>query len=571
MKRRNRRAALLLAVCLLLTLTGCARANPFARERRAIPELQTASEETEAAQPLCAGGYFGEPARGSVPYAQMQPETPQEADFAALCDTVLAAAEARSPARVHAALEQLHTALLALHTAYTLADLRHMADAGSEDAAAAADDAYARYSAALDRYYDAMHTLCRDGAYGALLEKEFDEGMLAAFAAYDPASSDASLALLTREQALVTEYEIEMAKYSPDPDTIGEIFVSLIAVRSEMAAAAGYDSYADYAYAADYARDYTPAEARALWTLAKEQYAPLLREYADDVDEAARRLTDEALLDLSEDGILTALQRGAAMLSPELAASCAYLIDNGLYDIAANDRKADIGFTTWLASYEAPFLFNAPYGDYYDLTSAIHEFGHYNAYYYNGSDVLFGVCDYDLSELQSQGMEVMFLPLYDALFGEEAAALLRAQTVYNLMTGVVQGAMYDEFQQTVYRLDEPTPARVNEAFLGIYESYGYEPYDGAEYEWMSVIHNFEQPMYYISYAVSALPALELYAMQQKSPADALDTYLRAAAMADEWYYLSDALEYTGLHDQLRQPLPSLPGEICAGGVFDLPA
>ncbi len=571
MKRRNRRAALLLAVCLLLTLAGCARANPFARERRAIPELQTASEETEAAQPLCAGGYFGEPARRSVPYAQMQPETPEEADFAALCDTVLAAAEARSPARVHAALEQLHTALLALHTAYTLADLRHMADAGSEDAAAAADDAYAQYSAALDRYYDAMHTLCESGAYDALLEKEFDEGMLAAFAAYDPAASDASLALLTREQALVTEYEIEMAKYSPDPDRIGEIFVSLIAVRSEMAAAAGYDSYADYAYAADYARDYTPAEARALWTLAKEQYAPLLREYADDVDEAAGRLTDEALLDLSEDGILTALQRGAAMLSPELSASCAYLIDNGLYDIAASDRKADIGFTTWLASYEAPFLFNAPYGDYYDLTSAIHEFGHYNAYYYNGSDVLFGVCDYDLSELQSQGMEVMFLPLYDALFGEEAAALLRAQTVYNLMTGVVQGAMYDEFQQTVYRLDEPTPARVNEAFLDIYESYGYEPYDGAEYEWMSVIHNFEQPMYYISYAVSALPALELYAMQQKSPADALDTYLRAAAMADEWYYLSDALEYTGLHDQLRQPLPSLPGEICAGGVFDLPA
>ena len=42
-------------------------------------------------------------------------------------------------------------------------------------------------------------------------------------------------------------------------------------------------------------------------------------------------------------------------------------------------------------------------------------------------------------------------------------------------------------------------------------------------------------------------------------------------MPDEWYYLSDALEYTGLHDQLRQPLPSLPGEICESGVFDLTA
>lgn len=569
MKRIRRRAALLLAACLLLTLTGCARANPFARARSEIPELQAQEKPEPAAQPLCAGGYFETPARKAVPYAQMQPETLTQAAFDALCDTALAAARADSPARVHAALEQLHAALLALHTAYTLADLRHMADAGNEAAAAAADDAYAQYSTALDRYYAAMHTLCESGAYDALLEREFDTGILAAFAAYDPASSDASLALLTREQALVTEYAVEMAKYSPDTDRIGEIFVSLVAVRNEMAAAAGYDSYAAYAYAADYARDYTPEAAQTLWTLAKEQYAPLLRQYADCVDAAAGRLTEQALLDLSEDGILEALQRGAAMLSPELADACAYLIDNGLYDIAASGKKADIGFTTWLASYEAPFLFNAPYGDYYDLTSAIHEFGHVNAYYYNGSDVLFGVCDYDLSELQSQGMEVMFLPLYDTLFGEEAAALLRAQTVYNLMTGVVQGAMYDEFQQTVYQLDELTPARVNETFRTIYESYGYAPYDGAEYEWMSVIHNFEQPMYYISYAVSALPALELYAMQQTSPADALNTYLRAAAMPDEWYYLSDALEYTGLHDQLRQPLPSLPGEICESGVFDL--
>lgn len=574
MRTIRRPLAALLAAAMLLTLTGCTRANPFARVRRTIPELAAAAEEDTAAaavQPLCAGGYFQTPARRSVPYGSMQAAQWTQEEFEALCDAALEAARTDSPARFHAALMDLHGALYDMHTAYALADLYYMADTSDEAAANAYSGALLLYNAALDRYYDTMHTLCADGAHDALLEKEFDAGLLDVFAGYDPASSDGTLALLSREQDLVMQYEAEMARRSPDPDTIGEIFVSLIAVRSEMAAAAGYDSYAEYAYAADYARDYTPDEARALWTLAKERYAPLLTQYAPTGDDAARRLAEGDLLDLSENGILSALRTGAGMLSPELSASCAYLIDNGLYDIAASDKKAGMGFTTWLASYEAPFIFNDPYGDYYDLTSMVHEFGHFNAYYYNGSDVLFGVSDYDLSELQSQGMEVMFLPLYDTLFGAEAGPLLRAQTVYNLVSSVVQGAMYDEFQQTVYQTPDLTPARVNEIFLDIYESYGYEPYDGAEYEWMSVIHNFEQPMYYISYAVSSLPALELFAMQQERPADALDTYLRAAAMPDEWYYLSDALEALGLHDQMHAPLPSLPDTIRASGVFDISA
>ena len=74
---------------------------------------------------------------------------------------------------------------------------------------------------------------------------------------------------------------------------------------------------------------------------------------------------------------------------------------------------------------------------------------------------------------------------------------------------------------------------------------------------MQVIHNFQQPMYYISYAMSALPALELYVQMLDSPADALDVYLQVAAMSDQVYYLSEALDEAGLNDPLTQPIADL--------------
>ena len=182
-----------------------------------------------------------------------------------------------------------------------------------------------------------------------------------------------------------------------------------------------------------------------------------------------------------------------------------------------------------------------------------HEFGHWAAGYYHGSDPLYGVPDYDLSELQSQGMEVMFLQFYDDLFGT-SAQVLRGETLLNLVYSVVTGAMYDEFQQRVYLEPELSEERLLDIFREVYESYGFEIYDGYEYEWADVIHNFQQPLYYISYAVSAIPALELYVQLVESPNEAMDTYLRVAGMSDEEYYLTDALRETGLSNSMKSPI-----------------
>ena len=117
-----------------------------------------------------------------------------------------------------------------------------------------------------------------------------------------------------------------------------------------------------------------------------------------------------------------------------------------------------------------------------------------------------------------------------------------------MIYSVVDGALYDEFQQRVYAEPSLTVDRVNEIYAELYEEYGYEPYEGYETEWMGISHNFESPFYYISYAVSAVGALELYNLMEDSFEQGVDKFLTICAMDTEYYYYSEALAEAGLRD-----------------------
>ena len=132
--------------------------------------------------------------------------------------------------------------------------------------------------------------------------------------------------------------------------------------------------------------------------------------------------------------------------------------------------------------------------------------------------------------------------------------------------------MHDELQRYAYSTSGVTLQQINEEYRRIAGEYGIVDADDPRtemYGWYEIPHTFTSPMYYISYAVSALPALELFALQQESPEDALDVYLRAAAMSDEEYYLSEALSQTGLSNQMLAPDSSIPDAIRASGVLDV--
>lgn len=113
--------------------------------------------------------------------------------------------------------------------------------------------------------------------------------------------------------------------------------------------------------------------------------------------------------------------------------------------------------------------------------------------------------------------------------------------------------MYDEFQEAVYNEPDLTLEEVNRLFRDISEEYGcVYGEDGEEsFFWVEIPHNFQSPMYYISYATSALSALDLWLKSLEDWDGAVDTYLDLAAMGMRRPY-RETVEAAGLRDIFRE-------------------
>ena len=71
-----------------------------------------------------------------------------------------------------------------------------------------------------------------------------------------------------------------------------------------------------------------------------------------------------------------------------------------------------------------------------------------------------------------------------------------------------------------------TPDEANEAFSQLAEEYSLDyGYEIEPYLWTAVHHNFTSPFYYISYAMSAIPSLEIYALSLEDRSEAIHVYL----------------------------------------------
>ena len=85
----------------------------------------------------------------------------------------------------------------------------------------------------------------------------------------------------------------------------------------------------------------------------------------------------------------------------------------------------------------------------------------------------------------------------------------------------------------------------NEDLVALFDGYAEECNLG--HELYEVSHLFEQPGYYVSYGVSALPALQLYTMMQEDHSKAAAVYdkLSSISCASGEYSFNDAMAECG--------------------------
>ena len=341
-------------------------------------------------------------------------------------------------------------------------------------------------------------------------------------------------------------------------EVFAPIYIELVELRTQTAREAGYETYTDYAYDLVYQRDYTPEDAQALCDavkpIAKTYYSDL---YYSDISYAA----DTVAPTLNAEELIAVLGEYMPKISPTLSDPWKCLSERGLYDLAQGSGRYDGMYTTSMIYYGTPFIYGMMEGDCYDLIGVSHEFGHFCDYYFSPqTNILVEVDDLDLSEIHSNALQALLTRYYGDIYtrGSEVAEYINLS---HLLENVLDGCLQDEFQRRVYAdPDDLSIEKLNEIYTTLCMEYGmYTETPSWDAGWVYITHTFERPLYYISYAASAVVALQIWTMSQEDYDAAVDVYLDILSYGAHSYGYFTVLKQCDL--QLFTE-PGVPEEVC---------
>jgi len=490
MKLFCRLAAVLLAVSLLLTSAAAAYYETFDHPDVPFPEMVYTGIDLDAVDNFCAR------------FAQ-------------------------EPITLYPELIALYDEL---YTQNELAYIQMCQNPGDEAIADEAGRAADAFATASDRIYIVLGDALT-GAQAAALAALMPEGQSEGFSGYEPLSDEDSAAM-NAEDELVRQYYLlpEDDNYA---DAAGELYLQLIALRRAEAERAGFDSYPEYAYYMLYGREYEPSDLEALQRVAKQQLAPLMVRCYEAYDEPSfgELPSDETLL-----GDIAA---HIGEISPELNEAMDDLRRNRLYCFGTSDELLEMGYTAALPAYRSAFIFNCADTRFRAYKDAVHEFGHFNAAYHDPTPMLYQLDNTDVAEIQSQALELLFLPALQEILAEQERDrdAVAAAVLGELLDSVVSGCLYDEFEQEAYAKPELTVDDLHALEQKLLAEYGLDRLYGTEPGWVYITHLFDRPCYYISYAASALPALDIWLISLEDHDAAVDAYLKVSAVrTDAWFF-----------------------------------
>ena len=202
-------------------------------------------------------------------------------------------------------------------------------------------------------------------------------------------------------------------------------------------------------------------------------------------------------------------------------------------------------FQTYLYEDETPFCLFGSEGQ--SSNTLVHEIGHYYAAYTNND-----INNYDLCETHSQGNEFLFLKFSESHLSSKAYNVVRYYNLFNAFYVIVCASIIDEFEQRVYSLESVegyTSADFDAIMDEVLEEYGKDN------DWfadnLADMHDYwrkvaiDNPVYYISYSVSAIAALEVFAMAEEDYDSAVVAYTKLVEGVTEEDGFIAAIEKAG--------------------------
>lgn len=357
-----------------------------------------------------------------------------------------------------------------------------------------------------------------------------------------------------------------------------------------------YNNYMDYAYDSIYGRDYTPADVVEMRKYVKQYITPLF-------ELLENKLKESKPLNDNQKSYYAALNN-ASIFQNQLTADLVADYFELLHSDAGQAGKKEINFAKhandlfknknyYTGAYEGAFsyfvraqetaiLYFGP-GSYSGAFTFVHEFGHYYETVYNqGASI-----SYDLEENHSQGNEMLFLAHLSKLLPEldctPVFETMMYEKMYDAMTYILLATAVDEFEQIAYsgtyvgtnstiaglvsdgKIDASEYDKIYTALL---KEYGGNTTmaDDLYYYWR--LAGVGSAGYYISYAMSQLPSLQLFVKGVKDFESAKQSYFKlftftdneAFAEVDEFGDVvvtagyAETLEYAGLYSPFQEEL-----------------
>lgn len=329
-------------------------------------------------------------------------------------------------------------------------------------------------------------------------------------------------AAAAEKSALIKQYNeaAYSSKSSSEKDLeCAEIYLKLVKLNNSIVNREKYDNYFDYMYSV-YGRDYSSDEIKQINSSVSGLMDDADRELTDRLNTLKNKMLTDKNAKLVFENNMEIAQQYAYRISGELRDSATEALEKNLYITGEGENSEQSAYTTMLSYCNSAIIYQYLYGNYNDLTSTLHEFGHFNAMrlscipslYINSHNI-------DIAEVQSQGLEVLYTQFYESIYGEYAETM-RLMEAMSLIRSVAAGFIGNEFEDYVYENSENMTAedvvRKYDEIRSRYKFYNVNFY--------RIPHFFISPGYYISYAVSALAALNLWDVMYSDPELAVSMY-----------------------------------------------
>jgi len=432
------------------------------------------------------------------------------------------------------AVEDLDDSFSYLQSQLSVATVLHYCDLEDTDAS----DLYLSCTEIVTEANDEYIKMCRrvyesDSPAKDVFFEEWTELDMKLLMAY----SDEVMTLIQRNSEIEVEYQ-KLQDESNMYTAMVPLYIEMVQNNNRIAQLYGYDNYYEYAYEVEYMRDYDPEQIKVMRTYVAEYIPDALEDVTErflsnmeDLGVKEYEMLSYLLFEPYEEGAEDYITGYLKTLPEQARNDMLDMFHGNIMLMEDADDAMEGAFTTTIGTDRQVCFFGPGYNNAMTL---VHEVGHY----YGGCHQYLDDLPLDLAETHSQGNEWLFMQYLKSELSDDAYQALVDYRFINDLSMITICVIIDEFEQQVYthpNVASLTSNDLDKIMEDVCVKYGGIDYLSTNYAdiqeyWRMVV--VEQPVYYISYAVSSVASMDLYSVAKNDYDAAIDIYQDLIENAD---------------------------------------